>query len=557
MQMRVVGRQRAAVPPLDQSIGLTGQRDLSPRQHQILDLLRAGKVNKEIARELGIGLGTVKQHVVALFKKLDVSNRTMAVSRGIQLQSAPPVETLPALAREGLLEYRPCIVLSAMLDEAMSPELGRKMQQTLAAYAADHDALFLARKGHAGDLILGIQRATEQDLYLALCAANKVFRELDTAGGGSAGLRGGLTAGLAIASMNRTGGWSGEAIASIAITQGRELAGAAVPGQLLISPAAQELMGVQNPNSPGPTMASLSFASLDLLPWQPGGQETLPFGRDAELQLIDELVERARAATGSLLQLSGETGMGKSRLCRYAAERVIGAGGRAHRFVCRPDGRTTDPFVSTGGNPVSASVVLRAITGPATVRPEAVIIDDCHYLVPKDLAHLVREAAVAPGKFVMLAGRRFAETGTPATHSVRLGRLEPQSIEKIAAAILGRMQTPAKTKSIVRRAAGVPLFAIELARQRRTDSLPLSLRVLIGARLDGLRLDRALLRSIARDRAGRDVTELAREMNETPEAVQAAAALAVAAGVLGKDGLGRLRFVHPLLRQAIDLAGVE
>ena len=59
------------------------ESSLTQRQRQILGLLRAGKVNKEIASELGIGIGTVKQHVVALFKRLNVRNRAMAASSGV------------------------------------------------------------------------------------------------------------------------------------------------------------------------------------------------------------------------------------------------------------------------------------------------------------------------------------------------------------------------------------------------------------------------------------------------------------------------------------------
>jgi len=67
--------------------------DLTPRQLQILKLLQEGKPNKELCEELGIGLGTVKQHLVALFKKLNVKNRAMAVSLASDLrlgQEAPP-----------------------------------------------------------------------------------------------------------------------------------------------------------------------------------------------------------------------------------------------------------------------------------------------------------------------------------------------------------------------------------------------------------------------------------------------------------------------------------
>jgi DNA-binding CsgD family transcriptional regulator len=57
-------------------------RPLSARQQEILRLLSLGRSNKEIADQLGLATGTVKQHMYALFRKLGVSNRTMAVVRG-------------------------------------------------------------------------------------------------------------------------------------------------------------------------------------------------------------------------------------------------------------------------------------------------------------------------------------------------------------------------------------------------------------------------------------------------------------------------------------------
>lgn len=50
----------------------------SVRQSQLVTLLAQGKSNKEIADELKISYGTVKQHLVVLFKKLSVSNRYKA-----------------------------------------------------------------------------------------------------------------------------------------------------------------------------------------------------------------------------------------------------------------------------------------------------------------------------------------------------------------------------------------------------------------------------------------------------------------------------------------------
>lgn len=52
---------------------------LTPRQQDVLKLLSLGKSNKEIAILLKLSEGTVKLHVTAILRALDVSNRTEAV----------------------------------------------------------------------------------------------------------------------------------------------------------------------------------------------------------------------------------------------------------------------------------------------------------------------------------------------------------------------------------------------------------------------------------------------------------------------------------------------
>lgn len=52
---------------------------LTPRQKGVLDLLARGLSNKEIARELNIGVDTVKDHVAAVLRALGASSRTQAV----------------------------------------------------------------------------------------------------------------------------------------------------------------------------------------------------------------------------------------------------------------------------------------------------------------------------------------------------------------------------------------------------------------------------------------------------------------------------------------------
>lgn len=58
---------------------------LTPRQRDVLELLVKGQSNKEIARTLDLGEGTVKIHLAALFRNLEVRNRATAAVAGAKL----------------------------------------------------------------------------------------------------------------------------------------------------------------------------------------------------------------------------------------------------------------------------------------------------------------------------------------------------------------------------------------------------------------------------------------------------------------------------------------
>ena len=63
-----------------------GPSSLSPRQHEVLELLIKGMSNKEIARILALREGTVKIHIAALFRNLGVANRARAAVVGARLR---------------------------------------------------------------------------------------------------------------------------------------------------------------------------------------------------------------------------------------------------------------------------------------------------------------------------------------------------------------------------------------------------------------------------------------------------------------------------------------
>jgi DNA-binding NarL/FixJ family response regulator len=53
---------------------------LTRRENEVLNLLRTGASDKEIASALGVSRSTASKHVENILKKMDVNNRTAAVS---------------------------------------------------------------------------------------------------------------------------------------------------------------------------------------------------------------------------------------------------------------------------------------------------------------------------------------------------------------------------------------------------------------------------------------------------------------------------------------------
>jgi DNA-binding NarL/FixJ family response regulator len=58
---------------------------LSPREHQVLELVATGATNREIAERLHLSPHTVKEHTSALYRKLEARNRADAVLRAQRL----------------------------------------------------------------------------------------------------------------------------------------------------------------------------------------------------------------------------------------------------------------------------------------------------------------------------------------------------------------------------------------------------------------------------------------------------------------------------------------
>lgn len=59
--------------------------ELTPQQFRVLQMVTRGRLNKQIAYDLGVSETTIKTHMTAILRKLGVNNRTQAVLLAYEL----------------------------------------------------------------------------------------------------------------------------------------------------------------------------------------------------------------------------------------------------------------------------------------------------------------------------------------------------------------------------------------------------------------------------------------------------------------------------------------
>lgn len=80
-----LGRTARQAPAPSSSDDIAARLGITPRQADVLALLLAGKSNKLISRELNLAESTVKNHVAAVFRALEVTTRVQAVLAAAKL----------------------------------------------------------------------------------------------------------------------------------------------------------------------------------------------------------------------------------------------------------------------------------------------------------------------------------------------------------------------------------------------------------------------------------------------------------------------------------------
>jgi DNA-binding SARP family transcriptional activator/tetratricopeptide (TPR) repeat protein len=263
----------------------------------------------------------------------------------------------------------------------------------------------------------------------------------------------------------------------------------------------------------------------ELAPEERAGDASLPFvGRDVELRALQNAWARAARGRGSTAFLSGEAGIGKSRLAHELGAIVEAQGGRVlHGRTSSPEAGAFEaivealreglPLLERGHledvwwsalAPVVPEIALlhavpeagkldseparlrlreafaRLIAAMAARKPLAIVLEDLHWAEAETielLETLLRRTAGAPVFFVLT----MRSEEVPARHpleamrrglqrerrgqTIALGRLREQDVRELAGRLLTtELATEEACGRIVGTAGGHPLFAVQLLR---------------------------------------------------------------------------------------------
>jgi class 3 adenylate cyclase/predicted ATPase len=224
-------------------------------------------------------------------------------------------------------------------------------------------------------------------------------------------------------------------------------------------------------------------------------------GRDHELARLSEAWQRAESGNGGVVHVTGEAGIGKSRLVRTLVERLGEQVGAVQTWQCSAHHQTTSlyPVIRclerlpgiTGEETAEHELealdqavaqrnltprdartarlrVLESllVTDPAR-HPQLLVVEDLHWADPTTvelLGRIVATLARVPVLCVLTFRREFEP---PWTHrapvlEIELGPLAPEEVRAMAAAASGTAIDPEVLEMVDAAADGVPLFVEEM-----------------------------------------------------------------------------------------------
>jgi class 3 adenylate cyclase/tetratricopeptide (TPR) repeat protein len=318
----------------------------------------------------------------------------------------------------------------------------------------------------------------------------------------------------------------------------------------------------------------------------PGPAQPPIVGRSAELRISSAAYERMRAGQSQVLLLSGEPGIGKTRLVEELAGRARAAapGTQVRVGESAPMAGAAlayGPFVAALGSEAEwlladdgAGNVLAArhrlfvrvfglLAGLAARSPLVLVLEDLHWADESSRELLAFLAVRLREEPVMIVGtlreEELADTGRrwlaelehrPRVTRLRLGRMTDAEIAGLVAGALPAGASPDHVTAVVAAAEGNPLYARELANVEPGRS-PASITDAVLAKASALTAQaRAVADQVSAADGGMSHELLAATV-DLPEAdLFAAARAGVDSGLLAVTGDG-YAFTHVLIRQVI------
>jgi class 3 adenylate cyclase/tetratricopeptide (TPR) repeat protein len=431
------------------------------------------------------------------------------------------------------------LVGSTALSGRLDPE---DLREVIAAYrrccarAVERAGGFVAK--YMGDGVLvyfGYPRAEEDDAERAVqtaLALTEAVPALDTPAGAPLEVRIGIATGLVVVGdLIGQGEAQERGVVGETPNLAARLQGVAPPGGVVIAESTrrlvgdlfevedlgpQELKGIGG--RPGAWRVRRAQVVRSRFEALHGSALIELTGRRAEVERLARCWSLAEGGEGQLVLLSGEPGIGKSRLVADLAERTASMQHASLRYFCSPQHTASafHPVIGELGaaSPLLAGLLATTDTEPsltsaqhrqrtlaalvgriealAQAGPLLMIFEDAHWADPSSLEFLGRVIDRLAALRAMLVVTFRPEFVPPwrADARLKLDRLTPEAADAMIDRVAdGRLVTSELRRRIAERADGIPLFVQEMTKaalEADAQSVPASLQASLQARLDRL-----------------------------------------------------------------------
>jgi len=353
-----------------------------------------------------------------------------------------------------------------------------------------------------------------------------------------------------------------------------------------LPPAGEAVPAASSPTPPAADPERAPEPAAPVAPWP-------LVGREAELAALTEALEAARRGTATFAVVTGEPGIGKTRLVEEVAAAAAGSGVRVLRGRCSQDDGAPPlwpwravleglgvelpapgPTDDVGASFRSWEAVVREVERAAREKPTVVVLDDLHWADPSSLRVLgLLAEVVGSGSLLVVCTWRPLEVSPGLAdvaealarrHAVRL-ELDGLTADEAGAVFAGvshREVSPEQGRRLQERTGGNPFFLVEYARlageradvDELTAEPPVAVTDVVRrrlARLDDKTVEALRVAAVVGRRF--DTGTVAAVLGTDPDLLLDLVEPAQAAGLVEEEEIDRFVFVHALVRDSLLL----